>query len=117
MKGIFKIQKLVMVFLVLQIFILKADAQYKTYKLSIKGDTLNAIDSKGLKQGKWVIHVDPLRGEPGYEAEGIFINDKKEGPWRKYTLGGDIIAIAVSYTHLRAHETDSYLVCRLLLEK
>src|SRR5664279_4598025 len=26
-------------------------------------------------------------------------------------------SIAVSYTHLRAHETDSYLVCRLLLEK
>ena len=25
--------------------------------------------------------------------------------------------VAVSYTHLRAHETDSYLVCRLLLEK
>ena len=24
---------------------------------------------------------------------------------------------AVSYTHLRAHETDSYIVCRLLLEK
>src|SRR5680860_1811123 len=27
------------------------------------------------------------------------------------------IVTAVSYTHLRAHETDSYLVCRLLLEK
>src|SRR5665647_688546 len=25
--------------------------------------------------------------------------------------------LPVSYTHLRAHETDSYLVCRLLLEK
>ena len=25
--------------------------------------------------------------------------------------------MTVSYTHLRAHETDSYLVCRLLLEK
>ena len=25
--------------------------------------------------------------------------------------------LAVSYTHLRAHETDSYLVCRRLLEK
>ena len=25
--------------------------------------------------------------------------------------------VSVSYTHLRAHETDSYLVCRLLLEK
>src|SRR5664279_1696253 len=30
----------------------------------------------------------------------------------------DILCIKpVSYTHLRAHETDSYLVCRLLLEK
>ena len=28
-----------------------------------------------------------------------------------------IIRNPVSYTHLRAHETDSYLVCRLLLEK
>ena len=27
------------------------------------------------------------------------------------------VRIPVSYTHLRAHETDSYLVCRLLLEK
>ena len=26
-------------------------------------------------------------------------------------------ANTVSYTHLRAHETDSYRVCRLLLEK
>src|SRR5665647_2791996 len=36
-------------------------------------------------------------------------------------LDGDVVpipgSIAVSYTHLRAHETDSYLVCRLLLEK
>src|SRR5665647_578948 len=27
------------------------------------------------------------------------------------------LLVPVSYTHLRAHETDSYLVCRLLLEK
>ena len=31
------------------------------------------------------------------------------------TSGGTYVS--VSYTHLRAHETDSYLVCRLLLEK
>ena len=30
---------------------------------------------------------------------------------------GLICIVSVSYTHLRAHETDSYLVCRLLLEK
>ena len=39
------------------------------------------------------MHVDPLRGEPGYEEEGIFVNDKKEGVWRKYTLNSDLIAI------------------------
>ena len=46
-----------------------------------------------MKQGKWVIHVEPLRGEPGYEEEGIFKNNNKEGIWRKYSLQGDIIAV------------------------
>src|SRR5665647_695355 len=40
----------------------------------------------------------------------------------KYSLEQKAAAVehyleSVSYTHLRAHETDSYLVCRLLLEK
>src|SRR5665647_3685997 len=38
----------------------------------------------------------------------------------EYARSADLVVIgpeAVSYTHLRAHETDSYLVCRLLLEK
>src|SRR5665647_3622675 len=34
-----------------------------------------------------------------------------------YVSSGFFCPSAVSYTHLRAHETDSYLVCRLLLEK
>ena len=34
-----------------------------------------------------------------------------------FVVTKDGAAKAVSYTHLRAHETDSYLVCRLLLEK
>lgn len=70
-----------------------ANAQYKTYTISVHGDTLNAVDKNGLKQGKWLVHVDPLRGEPGYEEEGIFLNDKREGVWRKYTLKSDLIAI------------------------
>ena len=32
-------------------------------------------------------------------------------------IGSTSTESSVSYTHLRAHETDSYLVCRLLLEK
>src|SRR5678816_3663969 len=34
------------------------------------------------------------------------------------SMGRDAVqAFAVSYTHLRAHETPEHLVCRLLLEK
>lgn len=86
----------------LQFILFNADAQYKTYKISPRGDTLNAIDNNGLKQGKWVIHVDPLRGEPGYEEEGIFVNDKKEGHWRKYDLMGDLIG----YTNYKNGDKD-----------
>src|SRR5680860_1752503 len=35
----------------------------------------------------------------------------------KRELSHPLFHFPVSYTHLRAHETDSYLVCRLLLEK
>ena len=44
---------------------------------------------------------------------------KAIAPGTRLILVGDInqLPSAVSYTHLRAHETDSYLVCRLLLEK
>jgi hypothetical protein len=66
--------------------------QWKTYTIGIKGDTLNRVDMKGRKQGPWVIHVDDLRGERGYEEEGYFQNDKKEGTWKRYSLDGDKIA-------------------------
>ena len=89
---ILKIQRLLTVFISV-LFFYTAGAQYKTYKLSPRGDTLNAIDNNGLKQGKWVIHVDPLRGEPGYEEEGVFVNDKREGLWRKYDLQSDLVAV------------------------
>src|SRR5215216_4382187 len=75
------------------LFMFNASAQYKEYKLSPTGDTLNAIDNKGLKQGKWVITVGELRGEPGYEEEGIYKDDKKTGTWRRYNSTGDILAI------------------------
>lgn len=88
-----KIQKLALIIAVLQFFFANAFAQYKTYELTADRDTINAIDKKDQKQGKWVIHVPPLRGEPGYEDEGIFKNSKKEGVWRRYNLNGDLIAI------------------------
>ncbi|HEY5370391.1 MAG TPA: hypothetical protein VIJ75_15515 [Hanamia sp.] len=85
-------KRLILLVIAMQFIVSTSSAQYKSYKISPKGDTLNAIDNNGLKQGKWVVHVDPLRGEPGYEEEGVFVNDKKEGYWRKFSLMGDLIA-------------------------
>lgn len=75
--------------------IINSFGQYKTYKLSETGDTLNAVDKQDKKQGKWVIHVAEVRGEPGYEEEGLFKDDKKDGIWRQYNLTGDIIGVEI----------------------
>src|SRR5664279_6317136 len=51
----------------------------------------------GIAKGQIVREIDAMGGMSG------IVTDRS--------------MIPVSYTHLRAHETDSYLVCRLLLEK
>ncbi|MCW3119016.1 MAG: hypothetical protein JWM28_3098, partial [Chitinophagaceae bacterium] len=72
---------------------LNSFSQWKSYIIGVKGDTLNRVDKNGKKQGPWVSHFDELRGEPGFEEEGFYKNDKKEGVWRKYSLVGDLIAM------------------------
>jgi len=72
---------------------LGASAQWKSYIIGVKGDTLNRTDIQGRKQGPWVVQVPELRGEPGYEEDGYFVNDKKEGRWVRYTLQGDKLAV------------------------
>src|SRR5215467_6802641 len=67
-------------------------SQYKDFKISAKGDTVNRIDMHGRKQGAWVVHVDDLRGERGYDEQGYFENDKKEGRWVRFSLEGDVLA-------------------------
>jgi hypothetical protein len=81
------------VFILLLFVCATAQAQLKNYIIGAKGDTLNRVDMKGMKQGPWVVHVDDLRGERGYEEEGEFWNDKKEGVWRRFSLEGDLIAV------------------------
>lgn len=72
---------------------ISAEAQWKNFIISVHGDTLNRVDMKGMKQGPWTIKVPDLRGERGYEEEGHFVNDQKEGRWVKYSLQGDKLAI------------------------
>lgn len=68
-------------------------AQYKEFKLNAKRDTINIIDKKGLKQGKWVNTQPELRGEPGFVEEGLYKNGEKNGYWRRYTAEGDLLAV------------------------
>ena len=77
-----------LLFLLLIFISISGKAQWKSYILSSKGDTLNRVDRKGFKQGPWSVHVDDLRGERGYEEEGYYENDLKEGTWKKYSLEG-----------------------------
>lgn len=91
--NILKIARLNFSLLLLLVLVQYTNAQYKEFSLSPKGDTLNAIDKDGLKQGKWVTTVGEIRGEPGYDEEGRYKDDKKTGTWRKYTDNGDIIAV------------------------
>ncbi len=68
-------------------------AQWKDFIIGIKGDTLNRVDKMGLKQGPWVHKYETVRGERGFEEEGEYKDDLKEGNWRKYSLMGDLLAI------------------------
>ena len=70
-----KIQLLWILTMMMFVWVTDVSAQYKSFKLNADGDTLNAITNSGLKQGKWVVHVDEIRGEPGYEEEGIFAKE------------------------------------------
>jgi hypothetical protein len=90
---IFKSFKTILATLVLLLLSQTGFSQYKEYKLNAKGDTINAINQKGQKQGKWVVSFEELRGEPGYEEEGIYKNGEKDGYWRRYSLQGDLIAV------------------------
>lgn len=72
---------------------LNSSAQkWKSFIISVRGDTLNCVDQQGMKQGPWVIHMEELRGEPGYDEQGYFIDDKRDGLWLRFTLMGDKIA-------------------------
>jgi hypothetical protein len=80
-------------FLLFLLISFKGYSQCKTYTRSANGDVINCTDKNDLKQGKWVIRKEGLRGEPGYEEEGIYIDGKKEGVWRLYTKMGDLFAV------------------------
>jgi len=81
-----------LIVLLLMFISLSAAGQWKDYFIGVRGDTLNRVDMNGKKQGPWVVKVPDLRGERGFEEEGFFQDDQKEGTWKKYSLQGVKIA-------------------------
>jgi hypothetical protein len=80
------------IFVFLLFFSLEGFAQCKSYVISSRGDTLNCVDMKDKKQGPWIIKEEALRGEPGFEEEGYYADNLKDGLWRRYSLQGDLVA-------------------------
>ena len=92
-------------------------AQWKSYIIGNRHDTLNRIDMKGMKQGRWVEHFDPLRGEDGYDEQGFYWNDKRDGVWKRFTSDGDLLAVENYYLGMKSGKCKYYLYTGELLRE
>src|SRR5665647_1858845 len=87
----------------------------KGYKLNSKDGEIGKVNEFYFDDKHWAIRY--LVAETGNWLTG---NQVLISPYALVSVNKEEEQIginSVSYTHLRAHETDSYLVCRLLLEK
>ena len=75
----------ILVFSVLQLLCFFAWSQGFTIKQ-------NKRDDQKRKQGEWSEEVAATRGEDGYTWEGAYVDDRKEGLWKKYAPSGSMIA-------------------------
>src|SRR5680860_1780635 len=101
------------------LILIKPDA----FERGLTGEVLARFERKGLR----ISDLRLLRATE--EIANRHYEEHAEQPFFgelvSFITGGPLVAavlegheaVAVSYTHLRAHETDSYLVCRLLLAK
>src|SRR5664279_5851129 len=78
----------------------------------LQGVPLTTIDVDILHR-RTPANVEKLLGALTQMQAQYRHDPRKLSPTASHLIGPG----TVSYTHLRAHETDSYLVCRLLLEK
>lgn len=63
-----------------------------SYELLENGDTINKMDSKNRKQGKWLTVNKGGYGEDGFIEYGEFHDDIRSGLWKTYTMEGVIIS-------------------------
>lgn len=64
-----------------------------SYEILNSGDTVNRIDSKKQKTGKWLITKEAKYGEDGWMEFGVYDKNNKIGIWKTYTLEGQILSV------------------------
>ena len=79
-----------------------------SYELLENGDTINRLDSKHLKQGKWVIEHEAHHEEPGFLEVGVFENDLRTGSWKSYSMQGELQSIETYKLGLKDGEARYY---------
>ncbi len=63
-----------------------------SFELLENGDTINKLDSKNRKWGRWLIVNKGGYGEEGFMELGSYDDDIRTGVWKSYTLNGVIIS-------------------------
>src|SRR5680860_506790 len=82
---------------------------------------VRSFDQLAFLIAPYHIALRTMKNENGRVGVAYGIDNQKK--YKTQFINGSTVhpklsgPMPVSYTHLRAHETDSYLVCRLLLEK
>src|SRR5680860_564302 len=84
-------------------------------KYCYQNNPANCTTYGGLYQWNEAMQYVTTEGAQGICPAGSHI--PSDNDWKILEMQLGMSQAPVSYTHLRAHETDSYLVCRLLLEK
>jgi hypothetical protein len=63
----------------------------KSFELTQQGDTINVVDQKSQRQGKWLISREARYGEVGFMEYGNYFNNMKVGEWKTYHLNGELV--------------------------
>src|SRR5680860_1745570 len=80
------------------------------------GDALGISQPAVSQQLRYAPDLEAVRPEVLLNAAAPVLKAlAAEHGYQRLAVFGSVARGPVSYTHLRAHETDSYLVCRLLL--
>ena len=86
-----------------------------SFEVLENGDTINKLDSKNVRHGRWLIEQEARYEEPGTMEVGNYDAGLKIGKWQKYTNKGILLSEEFYKRGLKDGEAryyeDNYLIC------